>query len=395
MPKLIIDTSKITDIPAFLKLCPFGALYEKDGKVDVSAACKMCRICVKKGPAGAATYVEDEKKPEINKSEWNGVVVYVDHEDGKIHPVTLELLGKARELANKIGHKVCAVFIGSEITASADELLHYGCDEVYVYDDPALKRYIPELYTAVFEGYIKANKPCAILVGATTTGRELAPRIAARFKTGLTADCTILDMAENTDLIQIRPAFGGNIMAQIICPNNRPQLATVRYKVMTAPERSDSSNSKIINCSLEGIDLTTTTKIIEVSPKQKIKTIESADVIVAVGRGLKSKDDIALAKELADLIGAELACTRPLVEGGWMDAKHQIGLSGRTVRPKLIICCGISGAVQFAAGMNNSDYIFAINKDENAPIFKVANYGIVGDLYEVIPQLIEKIKEGK
>ena len=395
MPKLVIDTSKITDIPAFLKLCPFGALYEKDGKVDVSAACKMCRICVKKGPAGAATFVEDEKKPEINKAEWNGVVVYVDHEDGKIHPVTLELLGKAKELAAKINHKVCAVFIGSEITDNAEELLHYGCDEVYVYDNPSLKHYIPELYTAVFENYIKTNKPCAILVGATTTGRELAPRIAARFKTGLTADCTILDMAENTDLIQIRPAFGGNIMAQIVCPNNRPQLATVRYKVMSASERTDAATGKIINCSLDGIDLNTTTKVLEVVPKQKVTTIESADVIVAVGRGLKAKEDIPMIKEFADLIGAQMACTRPLVEAGWMDAKHQIGLSGRTVRPKLIICLGISGAVQFSAGMNNSDIIFAINTDPNAPIFKTAHYDLVGDIYEIIPKLIAQIKEGK
>ncbi|MBQ7011344.1 MAG: FAD-binding protein [Clostridia bacterium] len=395
MPKLVIDTSKITDVPAFLKLCPFGALYEKDGKVDVSAACKMCRICVKKGPAGAATFVEDEKKPEINKSEWNGVVVYVDHEDGKIHPVTLELLGKARELADKIGHKVYSVFIGSGIKNAAEELLHYGCDKVFVYDDPALKHYIPELYTTVFESYIKSNKPCAILVGATTTGRELAPRIAARFKTGLTADCTILDMAENTDLIQIRPAFGGNIMAQIVCPNNRPQLATVRYKVMNAPERSAEAKGEIVPCSVDGIDLSTTTKILDIKPKEKVKTIESADVIVAVGRGFKTKEDIAMAKELADLIGAELACTRPLVEGGWMDAKHQIGLSGRTVRPKLIICLGISGAVQFAAGMNNSDVIFAVNSDENAPIFKVANYGVVGDVYDIVPKLIANIKEGK
>ena len=395
MPKLVFDSSKITDIPAFLKLCPFGALYEKDGKVDANAACKMCKICVKKGPAGAATFVEDEVKPAVNKAEWNGVTVYVDHEDGKIHPVTFELIGKARELAGKIGHKVCAIFIGSNIADEAEELLHYGTDEVYVYDDPALQHYIPELYTAVFESYINKQKPSSILVGATTTGRELAPRIAARFKTGLTADCTILDMAENTDLIQIRPAFGGNIMAQIYTPNSRPQLATVRYKVMNSPERTEEPSGKIIPCSVEGIDLTTTTKILEISPKQKVKTIESADVIVAVGRGIKSEADLAMAKELADLVGGELACTRPLVEAGWMEAKTQVGLSGRTVRPKLIICLGISGAVQFSAGMNNSDYIFAINKDENAPIFKVANYGIVGDIYEIVPQLIEKIKEGK
>lgn len=396
MPKLIFDTSKITDMPAFIKLCPFNALSEKDGKIEVSAACKMCRICVKKGPAGAATYVEDEtSKPKVDKKAWKDITVYVDHENGKIHPVTFELLGKARELADKTNQKVCALLIGNNVSKAAADLLHYSCDKVFVYDDPKLSYYISEVYTSVFEDYINKYKPCAILVGATSAGRELAPRVAARFHTGLTADCTILDMNEDTDLIQIRPAFGGNIMAQIVTPNHRPQLATVRYKVMNAPERSENATGEVINCTVSDSVLLTTTEILSSAPKKKIKTIETADVIVAVGRGFKSKEDLALAKKLADTLGGDLACSRPLAEAGWLDAKNQIGLSGRTVRPKLIICCGISGAVQFTAGMSNSDRIFAINSDPNAPIFKVANYGIVGDVYDIIPKLIAKIEEAK
>ena len=395
MAKLVFHKDKITDVEAFVRLCPFGALkVEASGEISADAGCKMCKICVKRG-GGAATVIEEEAREFVDKSKWSGIAVYVDHEDGKIHPVTLELIGKARALADKIGHKVYCVFMGSGIKDAADELLHYGVDKVFVYDNKNLKNYIPEAYTAVFEDFINNVKPTAILVGATAIGRELAPRVAARFKTGLTADCTILDINENTDLVQIRPAFGGNIMAQIVTPNNRPQLATVRYKVMNAPERSESISGEKILCDIDEKKLETTTEVLEVSPKERVKTIESADVIVAVGRGVKSKEDIKIFKKLADLIGGEIACTRPLVEAGWMDAKHQIGLSGRTVRPRLIIACGISGAVQFTAGMNNSEYIFAINKDQKAPIFKVANYGLTGDIYEIVPQLIKRIEEGR
>lgn len=288
-----------------------------------------------------------------------------------------------------------AVFIGSNIYDKAEELLHYGVDKVFVYDEEELKYFRIEPYTAAFSDFINNIKPAAILVGATTIGRSLAPRIAARFKTGLTADCTILDMKENTDLVQIRPAFGGNIMAQIVTPNSRPQLATVRYKVMTAPERSEEVKGEIIKCEIKKENLKSKITALDVKKKNKDVGISDAEIIVAAGRGVKSEKDIDLLKELAELLGGEFACTRPLIEAGWVDAKRQIGLSGRTVRPRLIIACGISGAVQFTAGMNNSDYIFAINTDDKAPIFKVANYGIVGDLYKIIPDLIEKIKLAK
>jgi electron transfer flavoprotein alpha subunit len=394
MAKLVINQEKITNIDELLKICPFGALENNNGKVEISGACKMCRLCVKKGPKGAVEYIEEEIKA-IDKSAWKGIGVYVDHVDGEIHPVTYELIGKARELAGKINHPVYAVFIGNNISHKAEELLHYGVDKVFVYDDELLNYFRIEPYTAAFEDFINKIKPTALLVGATTIGRSLAPRIAARFKTGLTADCTILDIKENTDLVQIRPAFGGNIMAQIVTPNSRPQLATVRYKVMTAPKRSEEIKGEIVNCSLDKENLKSGITALEIKKKIAEVGISDAEVIVAAGRGIKSEKDLDMVKELAKALNAEFACTRPLIEAGWVDAKRQIGLSGRTVRPRLIITCGISGAVQFTAGMNNSDYIFAINSDEKAPIFKVAHYGVVGDLYEVIPELIEKMKLAK
>lgn len=394
MGKLVVNQEKITNIEELLKICPFGALENNKGKVEINGACKMCRLCVKNGPKGAVEYIEEEIK-EIDKSAWKGIGVYVDHVDGEIHPVTYELIGKARELAGKINHPVYAVFVGNNISHKAEELLHYGVDKVFVYDDEALKYFRIEPYTAAFEDFVNKIKPTALLVGATTIGRSLAPRIAARFKTGLTADCTILDIKENTDLVQIRPAFGGNIMAQIVTPNSRPQLATVRYKVMTAPKRSEEIKGEIVPCSINKEKLKSGITALEIKKKVSEVGISDAEVIVAAGRGIKSEKDLNMLKELANVLNAEFACTRPLIEAGWVDAKRQIGLSGRTVRPRLIITCGISGAVQFTAGMNNSDYIFAINSDEKAPIFKVAHYGVVGDLYEVVPELIEKIKLAK
>ena len=270
--------------------------------------------------------------------------------------------------------------------------MHYGVDKVYVYDDESLNNFRIEPYTAMFESFIDEVKPSVILVGATTVGRSLAPRVAARYRTGLTADCTVLDIKENTDLIQIRPAFGGNIMAQIITPNSRPQLATVRYKVMSAPIRSEESTGKLIICDVNKNKISSNINVKSIVDKKKEHSISEADVLVVAGRGIKSEKDMSMIRELADLLGGEVAVTRPLIESGWEDASKQVGLSGRTVRAKLIITCGVSGAVQFTAGMNNSDYIFAINNDEKAPIFKVAHYGIVGDIYEIIPKLIQKIK---
>ncbi|WFR59283.1 FAD-binding protein [Anaerocolumna sp. AGMB13025] len=394
MAKLVINQSKVGNIQEVINICPFGAMEEKNGELLINAACKMCKLCVKKGPAGAIEYVEEEKAV-IDKENWKGIAVYVDHIDGVIHPVTYELIGKAKELAGKINHPVYAVMMGSNITKEAQELLHYKVDKVFVYDQEKLARFIMEPYTAVFEDFVNRMKPTAILMGATPVGRQLAPRLAARLKTGLTADCTILDITEETDLVQIRPAFGGNIMAQILTPNHRPQMATVRYKVMDAPKRNEAEAGEIVECSIDTDKLTSKVEVLDIIAKEKEQFIEASEVLVVAGRGIKKEEDLQMIQELADLLGGQVACTRPVMEAGWLEAKRQVGLSGRTVRPKLIITCGVSGSVQFAAGMNNSEHIIAINKDENAPIFKTAHYGLVGDLYEIIPNLINQIKLSK
>ncbi|HWQ73137.1 MAG TPA: FAD-binding protein [Desulfitobacteriaceae bacterium] len=378
---------------ALLKdICPFSAISYENGRLDISAACKMCKICIKKGPQGIIELVEDEEI-SLNKDEWRGIAVYTEHHKGEIHNVTLELIGKARELARVTGHPVYALMIGSEIKEKARKLLRYGVDKVFVYDYPELADFKIDIYTNAFSDFIEKVKPSSIMVGATNLGRTLAPRVAARQRTGLTADCTRLEMKKNSDLVQIRPAFGGNIMAQIVTPKHRPQFCTVRYKIFSAPAPLEQFSGEIVLMELPARQLQSVFSILSIEDKPREVDISEAEIIVAAGRGLKSKDDLALLEELAKLLGGVLACTRPLIENGWFDPKRQIGLSGRTVKPKLIIAAGISGAVQFVAGMRSSDCIIAINQDENASIFDVAHYGLCGDLYEIIPQLLEMIRK--
>ncbi len=393
MGKLVVNQNMVSPLvaEAIIQMCPFGAISYQNGQLDISSACKLCKMCVRKG-GGVITFEENVK--EIDKSLWNGICVYADHTGGKLHRVTLELCGKAKELAEVTGHPVYALVIGNNVGQCAQELLYYGVDKVFVYDHPAFTEFRIEPYTEAFCDFIDKQRPSSVLVGATNLGRQLTPRVAARCRTGLTADCTVLEMKENTDLVQIRPAFGGNIMAQIVTPNSRPQFCTVRYKVFQEPKPAEAPSGEIIPMDISMKMLISSIEILETIPKPTDVDISEADVIVAVGRGAASEAAIENARELARLLGGVVACTRPLVESNLMDAKLQIGLSGRTVKPKLIITLGISGAVQFAAGMKSSDCIVAINKDENAPIFDVAHYCVVGDVNEILPNLIAKIKEG-
>lgn len=391
MPEIKIDQSKISDISAAVKLCPFGSIETKNGVVSINESCKLCRICVIKGPKGAFELVET-KKHAIDKKQWKGIAVYADHFKGNIHGVTFELIGKAREMAQKANFEVYALICGHDIKNSARSLLSWGVDKVFCYDYKELEFFKVEPYANVFCNFVSKVKPSVVLVGGTNLGRSLAPRVAATIKTGLTADCTLLDIQKNSDLDQIRPAFGGNIMAHIRTPEHRPQFATVRYKVFPTPEKLTKDGAQLISCSIQGDKLASKINIIDIRQKPKTLNIEEAEVIIAVGRGFKKKEDISMADELAELLGGHIASSRPLIESGWIDPHKQIGLSGRTVKPKLIITCGISGSIQFRSGMSNSDVIVAINKDVNAPIFHVAHYAIVGDIYEIIPKLIEKIK---
>lgn len=302
------------------------------------------------------------------------------------------MIGKARELAAVIAQPIYCLFIGSEIAGQARLLLDYGVDKVFTYDYEELKDFRIMVYTNVFEDFIRKVKPSCVLVGATNVGRSLAPRVAARFRTGLTADCTMLRMNKNTDLVQIRPAFGDNIMAQILTPNSRPQFCTVRYKVFSPADRVASLKGTVEKMVMNKAMMQDPILVMDIIPKKKEIDISEAEMIVAVGRGIKSKEDLTMIESFAELLGAHMACTRPLIENGWFDARHQIGLSGRTVKPKLIVAIGISGSVQFTAGMRNSDCILAINKNRKAPIFDVVNYGFSGDLYEIIPMLIRQIR---
>jgi electron transfer flavoprotein alpha subunit len=391
MGKLVINHNLVTPekAEALVSLCPFGAISYEQGKLDISSGCKMCKMCVRKG-GGLVDFVEEAK--EIDKTLWRGICVYADCSGGKLHRVTFELCGKARELAAVTGHPVYALVIGYQTADCAQQLRHYGVDKIFVYDHPELADFRIEPYTAAFFDFIEKEKPSSILVGATNLGRQLAPRVAARCRTCLTADCTVLEMKENTDLVQIRPAFGGNIMAQIVTPNTRPQFCTVRYKVFSEPIPTADPSGEIVPMAVTAEMVSSAVQVLSCVDKPRAVDIAEAEVIVAVGRGASGTAMLEAAGELAKLLGGMVACTRPLVEANVFDAKRQIGLSGRTVKPKLIFALGISGAVQFAAGMKASDCIVAINTDPNAPIFDVAHYCVVGDVNQIVPKLIAKIK---
>ena len=392
MAQIAVLERKCTGCGLCQKNCPFGAIDMKDGKPELNAACKVCGICVKNCPEKAILKLET-KVESVDKSLWNHILVFAEVSGGRLHPVSLELIGKAQELAKPVGFKVNAILVGSGVSAYGEELRHYGVSEVAVYDDPALSYFRADAYAACVEDYIKFRKPSVVLVGATSLGRSLAPRLSTRFHTGLTADCTRLELRENTDLVQIRPAFGGNIMAQIITTNTRPQFATVRYKVMDQPARQEQASGDILPRKLPKAVAESRVSHVSTVPVPAGKSISDAEILVVGGRGLQKESDLDLVKELAALLGGDWAVSRPLVEKGWAGNDRQIGLSGRTVRPKLIITCGVSGAIQFTACMNASDHIVAINTDPEAPIFNVAHIAMVGDLYDILPKMIRQLKE--
>lgn len=393
MALLKFDPNKCNLCGVCINKCPFGALSMEAEGIDVNEKCRMCGVCVKACPEGAIRF--EQKAGSVDKSKWNDILVYGEQTDGKIHPVVLELIGEARKLAKVNNYKVNVVMTGSKGTKeNAEELLEYGVSNVYVYEHEGFTGFKADCYADAVADCIASIKPSVVLIGATPLGRSLAPRLATRFHTGLTADCTKLEMKENTDLVQIRPAFGGNIMAQILISDSRPQFATVRYKVMDTAEKVDDPDGKVIMCNVTDDLVKSRIRVSEIEKIVKNKSIEEEDVLVVAGRGVKNEKDVEMVRELAELLGGQLAFTRPMVEAGYGDTAHQIGLSGRTVKPKLIITVGVSGAIQFTACMNSAECIVAINNDPEAQIFGVAHYCIVDDLYKVIPELIENIKKG-
>lgn len=396
MGKLVINQSFVTDetVKELQKVCPFNAFDYIDGELVINASCKNCKQCVMRGPSGVVTYVEEKEVCTIDKSQWVGLTVFVELEFGKIHPVVFELIGKAKELAEKINHPLYAVMIASkkQIEDNCNELLEYGVDKVFVYENELYENFNIDRSFNCMKHFIDNIKPSVILYGGTSLGRSFAPKVAAYFKTGLTADCTSLGIKDNTDLVQVRPAFGGNIMAQIICTKTRPQMATVRYKIFKKPEK-EIPHGEVIKMDTSKINIASSVELIDVVKKQVNVDISEADIIIACGRAFKNEKDLQIAHELADLLGGVVACSRPLVENGLFNVRHQIGLSGKTVNAKLIFVLGISGTIQFTSGMDGSGLIIAINSDKDAQIFDCAHYGIVGDVFEVVPELIKLIKE--
>ena len=372
--------------------CPYGCITLVDGFPLISDDCTLCGACVEACPKDAITIRETLR--EVDLSEYRGVLIFAEQRRGRTHPVAYELLGKGRELAEQLGEPLYAVVIGSGVGQGAEELVARGADRVFAYDDPALADFRDDPYSALLVELAREEKPSIFLIGATAIGRSLGPKVAACLETGLTADCTGLEIDTETRLlVQTRPAFGGNIMATIICPDMRPQIATVRYKVMPEAERDPTRRGEIVEKPVDAGRLPDRVRVLGFQPAAEEVSIVDADIVVSGGKGLGDPKGFRLIEELAHALGGAVGASRPTVDEGWIEYRHQVGLSGRTVRPKLYMACGISGAVQHLAGMKTSDVIIAINRDREAPILGVASLGAVGDLYEVVPRLIEKIKE--
>ena len=325
------------------------------------------------------------------------VFVIAEQRDGELQKVSTELIGKARELADDLGQEVYAILLGENVKAKADVLIHHGADKVIVVDHPLLKEYVTEPYAKSIYAIVQKYDPEIVLFGATSIGRDLAPRLAARIHTGLTADCTGLAIDEETRLLRMtRPAFGGNLMATIVCQNFRPQMATVRPGVMTPMENDNNRKGEVIMEDVGLTDADMNVKIIEVAKEEKKKLdITEARILVSGGRGLGGPEGFDLLAELAEAMEGEISSSRASVDAGWIEKARQVGQTGKTVRPDIYFALGISGAIQHLAGMEESGLIIAINKSDSAPIFDVADLGIVGDLHKVLPKLIEQYKKAK
>jgi electron transfer flavoprotein alpha subunit len=391
---IIIDSAKCKGCKKCITACPFDALY-MEGKLAVlrPEECRACNACVKACPFFAITTAPETGTKAANLSDFKGIWVFAEQHHGKVQEVAYELLSTGRRLANDRGCELAAVVLGHNITDSASHLIAGGADKVYIVDQPELAEYEANVYTDALNQLIAKYKPEVILAGATAVGRAFFAKVAVRSRTGLTADCTALSVDKESHLLhQTRPAFGGNIMATIMTPNHRPQMATVRPKVfkMSTPDPKRTGATL-----LEALKLVApSTKIIKAERNASSVNIAEAEIIVAGGRGLKKAENLEQLKKLAGLLGGVVGVSRACVDAGWISASHQVGQTGKTVCPKIYLAFGISGAIQHLEGMRSADTIIAVNSDPNAPIFGVADLGIVGDLFEIVPLLIEAL-EGK
>jgi electron transfer flavoprotein alpha subunit len=388
-----INIDECTGCGSCEPVCPFGIIEVIDEKAQIKEGCNLCGACVE-----ACTYdaiIIESVEQEISEG-YSGVWVFAEQRDGKLKSVSYELVSEGRKLADKLGVELSAVCLGYNVEG-IEQLISYGADRVYVADDIALADHQEDYYTGALVDLIRKYKPGILLAGATAMGRSFIPRVAAIIHTGLTADCTGLDIEPGSKLLlQTRPTFGGNVMATITCQARRPQMSTVRPHVFKKSVPDEQHRGELIKVDFAKESVTARTKLLEFVEdlSEKVK-LDDAEIIVSGGRGLGTPDNLYIVKELAEALGAAVGSSRPPVDDGWIPYSHQVGQTGKTVCPKLYIACGISGAVQHLAGMQTAEVIVAINEDPNAPIFEVATYGIVGDLFEVVPQLTAKMKNSR
>ncbi len=390
-----VISEKCVGCGACLKACAYDAISLLDKLAEINIdKCTLCGACVQACPF-EAIIIRRKAEAQINKADYNGIWVFAEQRDGVIAPVVFELLGKGRELADQMETELSAILFGDGIEGLNAELIAHGADQVIYIDDPALKHFRDERYAKALSELATKYKPAIILAGATVIGRSFVPRVAIQIHTGLTADCTGLQYDPETDnLLQTRPAFGGNIMATIVTPNHRPQMATVRHKVMNPIPRDDTRSGAVIREQvIFEFDAEETKWLGFEREKTNLVNISEANVIVSGGRGLKDAKNFTMIEELAEALDGAVGASRAAVDAEWIPYSHQVGQTGKTVKPNIYISVGISGAIQHLAGMSSSDYTIAINKDPDAPIFKIADLGVVGDLFEVLPKLIKRIKE--
>ena len=387
---IVVRIEKCSGCETCLSSCPFDAIVMKEGKAFINEYCNYCKTCISVCPEGAIYETEESVQRSVSSvqlNDYKDVLVFAEQREGKAAPVSIELLGIGRRLADELGTKLLAVMLGAD-EAEAKELIKWGADRVYLYSDSELIKFNDDPYADILTGVINEQKPSIVLAGATPVGRSFIPRVAARLRTGLTADCTSLEIDKETrNLLQVRPAFGGNIMATILCPDYRPQMATVRPRVMKRGSYDENRTGEIINLQIN--DAVSRTKVVDsVKEVSGISVnLHEAEFIVAGGRGAAGEKGFKLLEELAQALGGVVGASRAAVDEGWISYSHQVGQTGKTVNPKIYFACGISGAVQHLVGMQSSDIIIAINKNPEAPIFNVATYGIVGDLFEIVPML--------
>jgi len=388
-----VRTEVCTGCGLCVPACPFGSITMVDGLAVIDETCTLCGACESSCPYEAIVLRKNDTG-KADTSDCSGVLVISEQRDGAVDHSTLELLGEGSRLAAAEGTGISVVLLTGYAGEWPEVLIHQGADTVYVAEAPGLAHYRTEPSARIISALILEMKPSVVLASATTTGRDLMPRIASDLCTGLTADCTVLEHDEESGLLlQTRPAFGGNIMATIVCERTRPQMATVRPRVMKALELDSSRTGKIVKLPIQQKDIVSRTEIVEFIPLDEGEVdITEAEAIVSGGRGLKESGNFALLAELAELLSGSVGASRAAIDAGWISYPHQVGQTGKTVQPRIYIACGISGAVQHRVGMQSSDRIVAVNRDESAPIFDFCDLGCVGDLFEVIPALIREIK---